>query len=109
MKPIKFSKKEKKKLKPINPNINDIVVVGNDFCFIDPKRTNRLVLIISGQYQVNGRISNYWHWRDINQDGSLGEENSGYGNFFKPKNKYNLIQRVELEGALKKQLNGCYA
>jgi len=97
MKPVLFKKEEIKKLEHITPSINDIVIVGSNFYFTHPKRTNRLVLITHGQFYSNNRISNYWTWKEINNDGSLGIENSGYGNFYQPKYKYRLIQYIEFE------------
>jgi len=43
------------------------------------------VKIVSGQYLDSkyGRLSNYWYWVDVNENGSESkEERSGYGNFF---------------------------
>lgn len=39
------------------------------------------VKIISGQYldPIYGRVSNFWTWQRVNDDGSLGEKESGYG------------------------------
>ena len=84
----RFTKKEIKKLKSIIGSINTIAIVGGNFYFTDPKRTNRLVLITGGCYESNGRLSNSWSWQDINEDGTLGKENSGYGNFYQPKENY---------------------
>lgn len=39
------------------------------------------VYILGGQYEVDGRISNFWSWRVVLKDGTLGEEQCGYGNF----------------------------
>jgi len=43
------------------------------------------VLILSGQYldSIYKRVSNFWKWQKINDDGSLGEIENGYGNFLK--------------------------
>lgn len=38
-----------------------------------------LVYVTGGQYEVNGRISNFWYWRKLNPDGTLGAEGHGYG------------------------------
>jgi hypothetical protein len=90
----RFTKKELKKLKPTIGQINDIVIVGENFHFNDPKRTNRLVLITGGQYESNGRLSNSWTWKDVNSDGTLGKQNSGYGNFYKPKETYFIKTKI---------------
>lgn len=39
----------------------------------------RTVKITSGQYLSNGRVSNFWHWREIREDGTLGPDENGYG------------------------------
>ena len=41
--------------------------------------TGKFVYIVDGQYESGGRVSNFWHWQDINEDGTLGEEGHGYG------------------------------
>lgn len=39
----------------------------------------RTVKIVNGVYELNGRISNYWHWREVRSDGSLSTKvESGY-------------------------------
>jgi hypothetical protein len=40
------------------------------------------VYITDGQYESNGRISNYWRFRYINKNGSLGESGGDYGGCF---------------------------
>lgn len=37
------------------------------------------VKVTSGQFLRNGRVSNFWTWFRVNEDGTLGEEESGYG------------------------------
>lgn len=37
------------------------------------------VLVTSGQFLSNGRVSNFWYWKRVNEDGSLGPEECGYG------------------------------
>lgn len=39
------------------------------------------VKVISGYYldPTYGRVSNWWTWQRVNEDGSLGEQESGYG------------------------------
>ena len=46
------------------------------------------VLIIEGRYMSEGRLCNYWKFRPVNEDCSLGEEITGYGNFSETENKY---------------------
>jgi hypothetical protein len=48
------------------------------------------VYIIEGQMYSNGRISNFWTWKRVLDDGSLGEEESNYGNFTESENKYEI-------------------
>ena len=40
-----------------------------------------LVKIKSGYFidPIYGRVSNFWRWNRVNDDGSLGEEEHGYG------------------------------
>lgn len=42
----------------------------------------RPVLILEGQYESMGRISNTWSWLTLDEDMNIGEEESGYGYFF---------------------------
>ena len=39
----------------------------------------RMVKITSGQYWGEHGLSNFWYWREVKPDGSLGEEEHGYG------------------------------
>lgn len=41
----------------------------------------RTVEIVSGQFldPTYSRVSNFWRWREVLEDGSLGPEESGYG------------------------------
>lgn len=49
------------------------------------------VYIESGYFQEpSGAISNFWSWRRILKDGSLGEEEHGYGNFSKSKTAHSI-------------------
>lgn len=43
---------------------NGYIVKIKSGCFLDP---------------IYGRVSNFWRWNRINEDGSLGKEESGYG------------------------------
>lgn len=84
-----FTKKEIKKLEAVQGCVGKVYIVGENFHFKYPKRTNRLVYITGGSYNGrNGRISNFWYWKDIEEDGTLGKSNNGYGNFFNPSEKY---------------------
>lgn len=48
------------------------------------------VYIVNGKLFSNGRISNWWTYREVLDDGSLGEEKSDYGYFFESNNKYEI-------------------
>ena len=59
------------------PNFGDIVFFKNK------EGAFQKIKIVRGQYFSNGRLSNFWYWVDVNEDGSESkEECSGYGNFF---------------------------
>ncbi len=38
-----------------------------------------LVYISDGSFMRNGRVSNFWDWHRLNDDGTLGESEGGYG------------------------------
>jgi len=48
------------------------------------------VLVLYGEYEVNRRISNFWRWREVNEDLSLSEIKSGYGYFYESHIKYEV-------------------
>ncbi len=37
------------------------------------------IKVVSGKLLSNGRFSNFWYWRRVLDDGTLGEVESGYG------------------------------
>lgn len=37
------------------------------------------IYITEGAWTVDGRLSNFWYWRRIRPDGSLGRAACGYG------------------------------
>jgi len=39
----------------------------------------RLVKITAGEFLKDDRISNFWYWREILADSTLGKEEHGYG------------------------------
>jgi hypothetical protein len=41
--------------------------------------SGRKVKITRGQFLRNGRVSNFWHWKEVLKNGELGEEECGYG------------------------------
>lgn len=53
--------------------------------------TMKDIYIVSGDFQINGRLSNFWGWRTILDDGTLGELETGYGGcFLESSNKYEI-------------------
>ena len=49
------------------------------------------VLIKAGQYEVNGRISNFWYWQRIQKNGNLSPKTEhGYGNFKQTEKEYKI-------------------
>lgn len=44
-----------------------------------PEPDGRMVKIVEGQYWGLHGLSNHWTWREVRTDGSLGEEEWGYG------------------------------
>lgn len=57
------------------------VIGGPPFAIGDRVRhpSGRLVEITSGQYWGTYGLSNFWYWREVKPDGSLGEREHGYG------------------------------
>ena len=44
-----------------------------------PHPDGRLVEITGGQWWGTHGLSNYWYWKPVLSDGTLGEQESGYG------------------------------
>lgn len=40
-----------------------------------------LIIIKEGTFLSNGRVSNFWYWKRLLDDGSLGPDEHGYGSF----------------------------
>lgn len=59
------------------------------------------VLITGGQYSVNGRVSNLWHFRRIKKDGSLGTKGADYSYAFTAcKDKYEIrVVKIGVESS----------
>lgn len=72
--------------------------VGSIVQYIDDHGISSDVYITSGARHHNGRISNYWYWREIKSDGRLGPEHSGYGNFFESMALYDISVCCECVG-----------
>lgn len=49
-------------------------------------------LVTDGRYEVDGRISNFWYWHDLNKDLTLKEKQSGYGGFYQSPNEFEVKQ-----------------
>lgn len=41
--------------------------------------SGRRVKVTGGQYWGDGGLSNFWYWREVLHDGTLGKEEKGYG------------------------------
>jgi hypothetical protein len=53
------------------------------------------VYIVEGQYEINGRISNYWYWRRVIDDCFLSKDiESGYGCFTESENQYKIEIKI---------------
>jgi len=66
-----------------SPNIGSIVT------YMDGEKQYD-VYIIDGQYNGSNGLSNFWYWRPILDDGTLGEIQHGYGFFKESNTKYNI-------------------
>ncbi len=80
-----------------NPTLGT-VVHHTGWMFKDNKNYPCDVLITSGKYMSNGRLSNAWHWNRILPNGEVcNEDEHGYGSFVEPKNKYPVTVVVQKE------------
>lgn len=75
----------KRKPEPKPPSIKTSVVVRHRVSITHKPvaghatyRKGKLVFIISGAFEIGGRISNHFHWATIKTDGSLGRPTHGY-------------------------------
>lgn len=60
-----------------NPGFNTVV-------YTKDKDTLQPIIVISGQLWSGGRMSNFWYWYDINENGTVSTtKRHGYGDFFK--------------------------
>lgn len=55
---------------------------GQEVFYVDDNGQFTLVRITGGTYFSNGRVSNFWYWKEVLSDGSLSDEKHGYGNFY---------------------------
>lgn len=77
----------------INESMNPGLEVGM-VCTASDGKT--VVRIMDGTYldAVYHRVSNHWTWRPVLQDGTLGEEQHGYG--WRPKEIYEHEETVHV-------------
>ena len=54
------------------------------------------VYVDNGAYNIDGRLSNFWHYRPVESDGTLGEPISEYGIAMPPIFDARVVIRVEL-------------
>ena len=59
----------------INPKRNTVCLYKNESGEYIP------IKILSGSFYINGRVSNFWYWINLNTN----EKESGYGDFYKIK------------------------
>lgn len=60
--------------------IQDLFIEDNmDVNNVVRHKDGRIVFITDGAYYGDWGISNYWTWREVKRDGTLGKEESGYG------------------------------
>jgi hypothetical protein len=78
-----------------SPKIHEVVFVenngGNEQAILVP------AIILEGQYEVNGRIKNFWTWQYINDDLTLGDTVSDHGNFYDFHAEYNIKAELSLK------------
>lgn len=67
------------------PSVNEVVYIYNE-----DTKTIRPVIIKSGQYTVNNRISNAWTYQEVLDDLSLGKTISDYGSFYETPIKFDV-------------------
>jgi hypothetical protein len=68
-------------LKPINHPRRYSVV----YMYDKDKDLLRPVIILDGNYEAGGRVSNFWYWLEINEDVTVdADRKAGYGNFYVP-------------------------
>ncbi|HDY88856.1 MAG TPA: hypothetical protein ENH82_12190 [bacterium] len=53
------------------------------------------VYITDGCYLSDGRLSNFWWWKRVLKDGSLGKVEKGYGSFEESNKNYEIEIRVK--------------
>lgn len=56
--------------------------IGGTYFYFD-KGVGVPIIILEGAWERNGRLSNFWYWRNL----KTGKKENGYGNFYKMKRK----------------------
>ena len=74
----------------IDSPIIGTVVRHTGWRFEDDKNYPCDVLITRGQYMSNGRLSNFWYWRRVLDDGTLADTEHGYGSFEESEKNYDV-------------------
>lgn len=85
------------------PKIGSIVR-HNGWRFEDNPQYPCDVYITNGQYLSNGRVSNFWYWRPILNESTLGKEECGYGDFSLAGNEYEIIITVKKKPTMNLEL-----
>lgn len=79
-----------------SPSVNSVVFYTPRSNNIGRKKKPYPVIINSGQYNVNGRLSNFWYWQRISPTGRIKPEiEHGYGNFTVAEG-YEIQRRVKV-------------
>ena len=80
---------------PFKPQIPKI---GTVMYRLNGHKKLQLVYVEDGQYMGEfNRITNFWSWRKVNEDGTLGRLQHGYGKgFFKYPKRKKVTIKVEI-------------
>ena len=80
-----------------NPSIGSIVT-HTGWSRKDHKAYPCDVYIVSGDYLVDGLLSNFWSWKKVLDDGVLGEVEKGYGSFVVSDKEYTIEITCKVSG-----------
>jgi len=75
--------------------------IGSVVIYHESKEKCYPVYILDGYYldPIYQRLSNFWQWRKVNEDGTLGEKENGYGLFSDIDKEYEVVVKVVFGGA----------
>lgn len=77
-----------------DPRVNQVVFYKPWQGKTDKRKKAYPVIIKSGQYLSNGRLSNFWDWQRITPTGRINPKvECGYGNFTKASG-YEVIRKI---------------